>query len=331
MGTAVEISTRKVLSASRPGNGLRFARAAGKRCLELVLLLVTLSTLLFFLLRASGDPAVTLAGADADAETVQAIRVAYGFDRPLFVQYLSYMSHLARGDFGLSLANSEPAMKAVLWAMPATVSLALLAMLLTVVIASPIGAWLGAAPDRPERRATAVILYILQGTPGFVVALVLIQIFAVQAGWLPAIGRSGLASWVLPTVSLSLFLAPKLARVLAANVGEAFKEDYVRTARAAGAGEGQILVRHVLPNALLGSIALVGSQFAFLLGGVVVIETIFAWPGLGRLLVQSTLSLDFPVVQAAALAVAVLVFAAGMLTDLLFLAADPRLRTQGDA
>jgi len=328
---AVEIATREATPGARPAAGARFARAAGKRGLELLLLLVVLSSLLFFLLRASGDPAVTMAGADADAETVQAIRAAYGFDQPLIWQYLRYMGHLAQGDFGLSLANREPAMTAVLWAMPATVMLALLAMGLTVLIASPLGAWLGAAPDRPARRAVAVVLYVLQGTPGFVVALVLIQVFAVQAGWLPAIGRSGWMSWVLPIVSLSLFLAPKLARVLAANVAEAFHEDYVRTARAAGASEGEVLVRHVVPNALLGSIALVGSQFAFLLGGVVVIETIFAWPGLGRLLVQSTLSLDFPVVQAAAVAVAVLVFAAGVLTDALFLAADPRLRAQGGA
>jgi peptide/nickel transport system permease protein len=166
----------------------------------------------------------------------------------------------------------------------------------------------------------------LQGTPGFAVALVLVQVFAVSLGWVPAIGFSGPASWILPAVSLSIFLAPKLTRVVAANVGAARAEDYVRAARAGGATEREVLFRHILPNALLGAVALIGSQFAFLIGGVVVIETIFAWPGLGRLLVQSTLNLDFPVVQAAALTVAVLVYAVNALTDLVFVALDPRLR-----
>ena len=308
------------------GPAARLARVLVRRLGELVLLLAVLSTLLFFLLRAAGDPAATLAGPDADAETLAAVRAEYGFDQPLPAQYLRYMLHMAQGDLGQSLASREPALQTVLYALPATVMLAVAAMALTILIAFPIGAWLGAAPDRPERRATAIVLYVLQGTPGFVVALVLIQVFAVQTGWLPAIGRASPASWILPCLSLSLFLAPKLARVLAANVNEAMAEDYVRTARASGAPESVVLVRHALPNALLGTVALIGSQFAFLLGGVVVIETIFAWPGLGRLLVQSTLNLDFPVVQAAALAVAVLVFIGNAITDVLFIVLDPRLR-----
>jgi peptide/nickel transport system permease protein len=319
--------TEAVVKAPRRGGaGARLARILARRLGELLLLLAVLSTLLFFLLRAAGDPAATLAGVDADAQTLAAVRAEYGFDQPLPSQYLRFMTHMARGDLGQSLATREPALDVVLYALPATVWLAVAAMALTILLAFPIGTWLGAAPERPARRAAAILLYVLQGTPGFVVALLLIQVFAVQTGWLPAIGRTGPASWILPCASLSLFLTPKLARVLAANVDQAMAEDYVRTARAGGAPEGVVLVRHVLPNALLGAVALIGSQFAFLLGGVVVIETIFAWPGLGRLLVQSTLNLDFPVVQAAALAVAVLVFIGNALTDVMFVVLDPRLR-----
>jgi len=297
-----------------------------KRAGELILLLIGLSTLLFLLLRATGDPATAIAGADADEEALTAIRAEYGFDLPLSVQLGRNLVRLSQGDFGASLASQQPALEAVLTAIPATLLLAALAMLLTIIIAIPAGAWIGHSPDRKPQRAAALLVYVMQGTPGFAVALVLVQVFAVSLGWVPAIGFSGPASWILPAVSLSLFLAPKLTRVVAANVGAARGEDYVRAARAGGATETEVLFRHILPNALLGAVALIGSQFAFLIGGVVVIETIFAWPGLGRLLVQSTLNLDFPVVQAAALTVAVLVYAVNALTDLAFIALDPRLR-----
>ena len=302
------------------------ATIIGRRAAELLLLLIGLSTLLFGLLRATGDPAAAIAGVDADEETLAAIRAEYGFDAPLSVQLGRNLLRLSRGDFGASLASQQPALEAVLTAIPATLLLATLAMLLTIVIAIPAGAWIGQSPDRRPQRAAALLVYVLQGTPGFAVALVLVQVFAVSLALVPAIGFSGPSSWILPAVSLSIFLAPKLTRVVAANVGAARGEDYVRAARAGGATEREVLFRHILPNALLGAVALIGSQFAFLIGGVVVIETIFAWPGLGRLLVQSTLNLDFPVVQAAALTVAVLVYAVNALTDLVFVFLDPRLR-----
>jgi peptide/nickel transport system permease protein len=301
-------------------------RTIGRRAGELALMLVSLSILLFLLLRATGDPATAIAGADADAETLAAVRSAYGFDRPLLEQLGLTLLRLARLDFGQSLASQQPALDAVLTAIPATLLLAGLAMLLTIAIALPLGAWIGHSPDRSPQRAASFLVYILQGTPGFAVALVLVQIFAVSLALLPAIGFAGPASWILPAVSLGTFLAPKLTRVVAANVAVATGEDYVRAARAGGATEREVLWRHVLPNALLGAVALIGSQFAFLIGGVVVIETIFAWPGLGRLLVQSTLNLDFPVVQAAAITVAILVYAVNTLTDLVFILLDPRLR-----
>ena len=310
-----------------PGDRMiAFGKAISLRTLELALMLVGLSTLLFFLLRATGDPAVAIAGADADEEALSTIRAAYGFDRPLLEQYGMFLARLLQGGFGESLASRQPALEMVLTALPATVLLAVLALVMTIVIALPLGAWIGQAPERRSRRAVSLVVYTLQGTPGFVVALVLIQVLAVSNPLLPAIGFSGPESWVLPTISLSLFLAPKLARVVAANVAAARGEDYVRCARAGGASEREVLVSHILPNALLGAVALIGSQFGFLLGGVVVIETIFAWPGLGRLIVQSTLQLDFPVVQAATVTVAVMVYVANSITDVVFVLLDPRLR-----
>lgn len=292
-------------------------------------MLLALATLLFFMLRATGDPIAALAGEDADPEMLARLRALHGMDQGLGQQYVHYLGQLLKGDFGRSLTSGGSAIDAVLQAFPATFLLAALAMTFTIVIALPIGAWLGWAPERGGRRIVAAIIYILQGTPGFVAALVLVQIFAIRTNWLPALGFAGPETWLLPTLSLSLFLAPKLARVLAVNVTEGLRHDYVRTARAAGASDRNLLWRQLLPNALLGAVALMGAQFAQLVGGAVVIEAIFAWPGLGRLLVQSTLSLDFPVIQATALTVAVLVFVANAATDLLFLLLDPRLRTGG--
>jgi peptide/nickel transport system permease protein len=301
-------------------------RLLAGRLLNLAILIVALTTLLFFLLRATADQAVMLAGADATPEQVAAIQAQYGLDRPLYEQYLRYMAGLARLDFGASLTSGKAALAEVLDRLPWTLLLATLAMTVTVALAIPVGAWLGSRPSAAGRRAAAGVLFVLQGVPGFVVALVLIEVFAVELKWLPFIGNEGLETWLMPTVTLASFLFPRLARVIAANVSAALNEDYVRTARATGATEREVLYRYALPNALLGATALVGTQFAFLLSGSVITETIFAWPGVGALLVRATQNADFAVVQAVAIVIAVLVFTVNAAADLAFQALDPRLR-----
>ncbi|MDZ4318989.1 MAG: ABC transporter permease [Phenylobacterium sp.] len=297
-----------------------------KRASELLLMLAALISVLFLLLRATGDPAASIAGQDADPATIAAIRQAYGLDQSLAIQYLRYVERLAHGDFGVSLTSGDPALTMVMHALPGTLLLAGLAMAATILVGIPLGIWLGAASRTPGRRAVSMAIYVLQGTPGFVIALVLVQIFAISTDILPAMGFGGPQTWILPAASLSIYLAPKLARVLSVNIADAIEDDYVRTARSAGASPTRILLSHITPNALLGSVALIGSQFAHLIGGALVIETIFAWPGIGRLLVQSTLNLDFPVVQSAAIVIAILVFAANTATDAAFVILDPRLR-----
>lgn len=293
---------------------------------DLAVLLLGTLTLLFFLLRLTGDPALVLAGPDATDEQINAIRVEYGFDRSLPVQYLSYVGNLLSLDFGRSLADGSPALNKVLIAYPTSLLLAGMAMATTLLIAIPAGAWLGARRRGVARVAVRWLLFVLQGVPGFVTALLLVQLFAIELVWLPALGSSGLSSSILPTISVAAFLAPKLTRLIEANVAAAMGSAYVRTARAIGASDREILWRHALPNALLGATALVGTQFAFLMTGLVIIESIFAWPGIGWLLVQSTTSVDFPVVQAITLAVVVTVFAVNTLVDLMQHRIDPRLR-----
>jgi peptide/nickel transport system permease protein len=298
---------------------------------DLALLAVITGTLLFFLLRLAGDPVVVLAGADASEEQLQAVRAEYGFDRSLTVQYVSYLRSLLTLDLGNSLADGTPALAKVLTAFPASLLLAGLAMAITCICAIPLGVWLGARPDGTRRNAIRWGLFVLQGIPGFVVALVLVQILAIELTWLPALGYAGPKTWILPAVSVASFLIPKLARMVEANVSAALVSAYVRTARSIGASEFEILWRHALPNALLGATALVGAQLAFVVTGLVIIETLFAWPGIGWLLVQSTTNLDFPVVQAITVTMVVSVFVINALTELLQHSLDPRLRRQAGA
>ncbi|MDX2142123.1 MAG: ABC transporter permease [Rhodospirillaceae bacterium] len=298
---------------------------------KLAWLLFAVSTLLFFLLRQAGDPALVLAGNDATPEQLTAIRAQYGLDRPLFIQYLSFLWNAIQLDFGKSLASAEPALAKVLDMLPRTLHLAGMAILLTASIAVPLGSWLGFKPENPERRAVSSVIFVMQGVPGFVTALILIQVFAVNLRLLPSLGYEPLdwRTWILPTCSLASFLVPSLTRVVAANVAEAMREDYIRTARANGASQMALLWRHAVPNALLGAAALIGTQFAALLGGSAIIETIYSWPGMGWLLLESIQTLDFPVLQAEVFVIAFMVFSVNALTDLVFRFLDPRLRTKG--
>jgi peptide/nickel transport system permease protein len=293
---------------------------------DLALLAVVTSTVLFFLLRLAGDPAVVLAGPDASPEQLQAVRAEYGFDQNLLVQYASYVRNLLMLNLGNSLGDGTPAFTKALTALPASLLLAGLAMFIACLCAIPLGVWLGARTGGASRAATRWLLFALQGIPGFVVALILVQVFAIELMWLPALGYGGPKTWILPAVSVASFLLPKLARMIEANVSTALRSAYVRTARAIGASDMAILWRHALPNALLGATALVGAQLAFVVTGLVIIETMFAWPGIGWLLVQATTNLDFPVVQAITLITVASVFVINTVTDLLQHRLDPRLR-----
>jgi peptide/nickel transport system permease protein len=302
--------------------------ALRKRLIELAILLFAITTLLFFLLRLSGDPAAVLAGEEATPAQVELIRQFYGLDDPLIYQYLRYIRDIVTLDFGVSLQTQQSAVALVLERLGSTLMLAALAMVATAALAVPIGAWLGARPDTRSRKVANAVVFILQGMPGYIVGLLLIQLFSVEFRLLPSMGNRGALSWVLPTLTLASFLVPKLVRVVAANVTEAMREDYIRTARANGATTFEVVLRHALPNALLGATALIGTQFAFLMSGAVVTEWIFAWPGFGLLLIQSVERLDFPIVQAAVFVIAGLVFAVNAGTDVVFRLIDPRLRSQ---
>ena len=299
-----------------------------RRFAELIFLLLFVSTLLFFLLRLTGDPAAILAGETGDQEQLELIRKQYGFDKPLYVQYGVFLMKMAVLDFGTSLANAQDALGLVLERLPTSFTLVLIAFTANLIISIPLGAWLGSRPDRTGRKLGSTGVFILQGIPGYITGLILIQVFSVELRWLPSIGNQGPESWIMPAITLASFQAPQVIRVISANVSEAMREDYIRTARANGAGFNILLWRHALKNAMLGATALIGAQVSFLIGGSIITEVIFAWPGLGRLLVTSVTTLDFPVVQAAVFVISVFVYLSITATDLAFIFIDPRLRRQ---
>jgi peptide/nickel transport system permease protein len=304
----------------------RRGKALWSRIIQLLILLWSVSTVLFLLLRLSGDPALILAGEGATPEIIEAIRIANGFDKPLITQYFVFIRDVINLDFGNSLVNSQPALSFVLQYLPSTLKLTFLAIVFNTIVAIPAGIWLGAKPNQRKRRVLSTIVSVAQGTPSYVIGLVLIQIFAVWLGWLPSIANTGPGAWILPTATLAFALAPNLIRVLAANVEDTTRQDYYRTAKANGANPTELLIKHSLPNALLSATSLLGAQFAFLLSGALITEFIFAWPGLGLILVQSITNLDFPTVQATVFVVACLVFFVNLVMDQVFRLADPRLR-----
>lgn len=295
---------------------------------DLVLVTVATTTVLFFLVRLTGDPSVMIAGEGATPAQLGEVRAAYGFDRSLIEQYLIYAWKVLHLDLGVSLQDGQPAIHKVLQAYPATLLLAAAAIITNVLVSIPIGAWLGQSRGAAA-KGVRVVLSVLQGMPGFVSALLLVNVFAVGLGWLPSVGYGRPEMLILPVISVVSFMAPKLIRVVEANTAAALRSNFVRTARSIGASDRHILWRHVLPNSLLGAIALIGAEIAVMLTGLVIIETIFAWPGIGWLLVQSTLNLDFPVVQAIALTMVISVFLTNAATEALQTLADPRLRSKG--
>lgn len=325
-------SRQTAAPAAPPSGGVRLlrhgARQLGRRLVQLVVLLVGVSTLLFALLRLTGDPAVALAGEGATAEQIAQVREFHGLDRPLPVQYVEFLGQFARLDFGQAYGTNRDALAMVVERIPVSISLALTAVAVNLVCSLLAGAYLGHRPERAGRRVTVAAVLVSQGIPAFVVGLLLIQVFAVQLRWLPSIGNATLVSYVLPSVTLASFLLPRTIRLTAAGVREAMAQQYVRTARAGGATTMGVLWRHAVPNALLGTVALVGVQFGFLMGGSLIVESLFAWPGIGLLMIEAVRTVNFPVIQAAVFVIAALVFAVTAVVDLVLPLLDPRLREQ---
>jgi peptide/nickel transport system permease protein len=291
------------------------------------LVVVGVVTLTFFVLRlTAGDPARLLEPPGTPELIIQQVRERIGTDKPILVQYQNYVLGLATGDLGTSFRGGRPVLESLVAALPNT----LLLGAVTMVVASIIGLIAGiAAALRPNSLLDRVILVFVavgQSTPSFWLGVVLVLIFAIQLRVLPAIDFVGPQSLILPVATLAITLTPLLIRAVRQSFLESLGEDFVRAARARGLSERQVIFSHVLKVAAVPLITLIGLQAGFVLGGAYVVESIFNWPGIGKLTLESIQSRDFPMIQGAVLAVALVFVLVNFVVDLVYAALDPRIR-----
>ncbi|WP_298331399.1 ABC transporter permease [Haloactinopolyspora sp.] len=286
-------------------------------------------TAVFVVIRfAPGDQATVALGPDATVEQVEALRHSLGLDRPLLVQYFSYLGDVAALDFGESYRYGRPAMQAVLERFPATVTLTLTATVIALIAGLLLGVLAGQRPGSLLDRAVSTFTLGLQAVPPFWVGIMFILVFALQFRMLPSAGGGSPAHLVLPAVTLSIPFTALVARISRSGIAEAMGEAYVQTARSKGLTERSVLSGHVLKNSLIPVVTVVGLQLGNLLGGAVVIETVFAWPGLGSLLVSAVGNRDFAVVQAATVLIALCVIVLNLTADIVNAKLDPRIRLE---
>lgn len=301
-------------------------RYIARRLVQSLLVLVGVSTVVFFLLSLSGDPAALMLPPGATQDDLDRLRQSMGLDRPLPVRYVNFMADAARGDFGESISVGTPALEIVLSRMPATIELATAALLFALVVAFPAG--ILAALHRNSWIDTLSMSVALfgQSVPVFWLGLMLILLFSVNVQWLPTGGRGGLDNLILPTITLGLFSMARTARLVRSGMIEVMQQDFIRTARAKGLPERDIVRVHALRTMLIPIITVIGLDLATLLGGAVITETIFSWPGIGRLVVDSIRSRDYPVVQAAVFVVATTYVVINLLVDIAYAYLNPVVR-----
>lgn len=296
------------------------------RLLQAIPVLFGVSLAVFLMLHLiPGDPAALIAGNDATAADVENVRQSLGLDRPLPAQYVSFVGKALAGDFGKSFRTGRPVLDEVLPRYANTLALGAIALAIAVLIGMASG--ILSAVKRQTVVDNGTLLLSLAGVsmPTFFLGLLLMLVFSVWLGWLPLSGMDSWTHFILPAITLSTASVAIISRVMHASLIEVLNEDYVRTARAKGQRETVVIWRHAVRNALIPVVTVAGLQLGYLLGGAVVTETVFAWPGLGRLLVQSILARDFPVVQAAVLLLAVSFVAINLATDLIYGLLDPRI------
>jgi ABC-type dipeptide/oligopeptide/nickel transport system permease component len=297
-----------------------------RRLWQSLLVLFGVSVVVFFILHLTGDPAALLLPPDATAEDIAKFRTAMGFDDPWVVQYARFLKGAVRGDFGESLRHGEPAMGLVLERLPATFELAGAGLLIALTLAIPAGIVSAVRRNTSVDYVSTVVALLGQAMPTFWLGIMLILIFSVRLNWLPSSGRGSLEHLILPAITLGLFTTARITRLTRSGMLEVLGQDYIRTARAKGVAEPPVVWKHALKNASIPIVTIVGIELGTLLGGSVITETIFAWPGVGRLSVQAIFNRDYPVVQSAVFLLASTFVIVNFLVDVVYTYLDPRIR-----
>ena len=298
-----------------------------RRVVRLVVVLAGVTLVTFAILHVSGDP-VSLMMPEAPEADRAALRLAMGFNEPLPVQFVRFLANTARGDFGNSFFHREPALPLVLERMPTTLLLTVLALGLSLAIALPVGILSAVRRNSVFDHGATFVVFLGTSMPVFWTGIMLIILFAVQLRLLPVSGWESWSALVMPTATLATFSTPLLLRIVRSSMLEVINLDYVRTARAKGVSERLVIWHHALINAALPLVTVAGLQFGILLGGAIVTETVFAVPGLGRLIVSAIRQLDFPIVQAGVFVIALVVVLVNFTVDLLYIYLNPQIRVR---
>lgn len=301
------------------------------RLVQLIPVLVGISLITFFMLHLTGDPAVVILGPEATQQAIDQLREEMGLNDPLAVQYGRFLVGAVQGDFGVSTRYRQPALQLFIERLPATLELASLSLLFSVIVGTLTGVAAAVYRNTVVDTFVRVGALVGQAVPNFYLGLIAIIIFAAQLKWLPAGGRGSWQHLILPVFALGTFYSAITARFVRGAMLEVMGSDYVRTAKAKGLHSTVVIFRHALRNALIGVVTLVALQTGSLLSGAVVTETVFSWPGIGRMAVQSIYTRDFPVVQVTIIMTAVIFVLINLATDVLYTVIDPRIRKQGRA
>lgn len=296
-----------------------------RRLFGAVLVLAGVTVAVFLILHLSGDPALIMLPPEASQQDVINFRHEYGFDRPVLVQFGDFAAHAIRGDFGTSIRHGDPAMGLALERLPATAELAFSALLLAMLVAIPAGIIASVKRETAIDYFVRSISLVGQAAPVYWLGIMFILVFGVALGWLPVSGMGGWRHLLLPMVTLGAFTTAKLMRITRSGMLDVLRADYVRTALAKGLSPVTVTVRHALRNAILPIVTVVGLELGTLLSGAVITETIFSWPGIGRLAVQAIYDRDYPVVEAVVVLTAAIFVGLNLLVDLTYAVFDPRI------
>ncbi|WP_062013663.1 ABC transporter permease [Aureimonas sp. AU4] len=297
-----------------------------RRLIQAVVAIFGVLTIVFVVMHLSGDPTLLLVPQDASAEMIAELRRQLGFDRPIPVQYLDYLAGLARLDFGLSVVQRVPALDIVLSRLPYTIQLAAGALCIAVGVGIPAGIVMATRRGTAIERLLTAIVVTGQSVPTFLSGILLIFVFGVTLRWLPTSGSGEWSAMIMPSVALGALSMSTFARMTRISIVDELSKDYVRAGRARGLSQSQVVLRHVLRNAAIPVITIAALEIGNLLAGAVIVETVFAWPGIGQLAIQSIQSRDFLVVQVIVLLISFVYVMTSVLADLVYVAVDPRIR-----
>jgi len=297
-----------------------------RRLALMVIVVAGVMSIIFVLQKLAGDPTLILLPVDANAEARATLRSQLGLDRPVWEQYLVFLGHVATGNLGHSWKFNQPAAGVVLEALPRTLLLAGLALLFGIVTAIPLGIVAAIHRGRWIDTLATFIATVGQAIPVYWLGLLLIMVFGARLRWLPTIGGEGVAALILPTITLGVLTMARIARITRSSMLEVMGQDFIRTVRAKGMNEANVLFKHGLRNAMVPIAVMIGLQLGTLLGGAVIVETVFSYPGVGRLAVNAVYARDFPMVQAVVLVVTVSFSLVNTLVDIVCAALNPQIR-----